>query len=799
MTDRFTKSEKSTKHFVKSQFPDFFLDEGEGIVDFVNSYYEHFSANTGNKIRDLQIQGDIDTTSNNNLIRFNNKYTFGSGRFIKELPAVITGDLRFIIKNIKDLYRSKGTERGIKLFFRLSFNDSPEIFVPGRFLFRPSDSKFNRPNIIEINLRDGNTFSDLVRLQGTEIVGSVSGASAIVRKVFRKKNGKFLNTYIDLDLPQGSFVAGDAITSRGADQSIIVNASTVSGPINDVVIESGSENIPLGTVFNALPRSDGSQLKVSVVELDKVLGTFFLRGVSGYGYTPKSSVIVTRAPGESSNIDRGSFSIVTDKSFSTHSVNGDLLRVHDNQVIGSANINGIHLDGTGVANLTSGKIEDILTYDERTYGEILRIEVNEEPTSYNGITSPFVAIKDITFSANQSGNASLSGTLLNTSHEVFSNSLIRVANTLSGNVTVSTGNNKVLGSGTNFLSDFDNHEVIKILNNDGLPTFHNIKKVESDTLITLLQNSSYDLAGNEYTKGFLNYIKLIDSNGKSAIRAVNNFVDSNTVYLDDTVLGSELAASNPSYTFRIGYNTSNVNFSDVNDKIKRKVQEGTSFTDVDVGINADFDYKITSAVGSVSKVNILSSGFGYQDKSSIFLRSEDLTPTVNISDRNGTGSGAIAVPTLSEGKVESILVINGGSGYTSPVVNIIGGTGSGALVTATTVDGIISDIKITNQGSGYFRSKDITVQVDKGGQSILEGRHSSINSELNSKIRLTDSNYWQEYSYEIESSIDSEKYRETVDGLIHMAGRKLFTKNVIKDETESSLRILEESVVSTGI
>ncbi|HAW79680.1 MAG TPA: hypothetical protein DCX27_08190, partial [Balneola sp.] len=135
----------------------------------------------------------------------------------------------------------------------------------------------------------------------------------------------------------------------------------------------------------------------------------------------------------------------------------------------------------------------------------------------------------------------------------------------------------------------------------------------------------------------------------------------------------------------------------------------------------------------------------------------------------------------------------------SPVVNIIGGTGSGALVTARTVDGIISDIKITNQGSGYFGSKDITVQVDKGGQSILEGRHSSINSELNSKIRLTDSNYWQEYSYEIESSIDSEKYRETVDGLIHMAGRKLFTKNVIKDETESSLRILEESVVSTGI
>jgi len=64
---------------------------------------------------------------------------------------------------------------------------------------------------------------------------------------------------------------------------------------------------------------------------------------------------------------------------------------------------------------------------------------------------------------------------------------------------------------------------------------------------------------------------------------------------------------------------------------------------------------------------------------------------------------------------------------------------------------------------------------------------------------LTDSNYWQEYSYEIESTIDSEKYRDTVDGLIHMAGRKFFTKNVIKDDAASSLRILEESVANTGI
>ena len=50
--------------------------------------------------------------------------------------------------------------------------------------------------------------------------------------------------------------------------------------------------------------------------------------------------------------------------------------------------------------------------------------------------------------------------------------------------------------------------------------------------------------------------------------------------------------------------------------------------------------------------------------------------------------------------------------------------------------------------------------MEKGGQSIIEGRHSSINSHLNQKVKLQDSDYWQEYSYEVESSINNEKYED---------------------------------------
>lgn len=801
MTDRFTKSEKSTDHFLKSQFPDYFLDEGEGIVNFVDTYYKHFSANTGGKIRDLQYQGDIDTTSDKNLIRFNNKYTFGSGRFIKELPAVITGDLRFIIKHIKDLYRSKGTERGIKLFFRLSFNDSPDIFIPGRFLFKPSDSKFNRPDIVEIFLGEGNSFKNVTDLIGTEVIGSVTGASAIVKNVFRKNINDKTFLYVELDNVQGTFKTGDKITNRSSTPLQKVLAPKVIGPIDNVVVDNGSSNIPLGTVFNAIPRKSGSELKVSVTDVERILGTFNLRGVDGYGYSEKSNIIVTRASGESSQIDRGKFTLVLNGSYSSHDVNGDLIKVFGGQTIGTANINGFQFDSANSLNsYNQTHIGEVLSNETRIYGNILRIAVNEDPRNYNGVTKPFVAIKDISFSANQSGNVSISNTLLVATDQIFSNGLIAIANTFSGNVSIFTANNKVIGTGTNFTEDFRAHDVLKVINDNGLPTYHNIDSISNTTFMTLGQDSPYSFLNNDYSKGFVNYIKLIDSDGVSAVRVVNNFVNSTAVYLDDKILGGELNLDNPSYTIRIGYNTSNINFSELNDALKSRVRDGLTFTDVLSGTDADFDYSITSAEGAVSAVNILNAGFGYRPGEEIELKSNDLTPKINIIDTGGTGTGASAFPVLSsDGKITDVVVNRGGSNYSSPSITVVGGTGTGAILTPTNISGVITTISVSNTGQDYFSSKNINIKVEKGGQSILEGRHTSINSELNQKIKIQDSDYWQEYSYEIESTINSEKYEDVLDNLVHMSGRKFFTKNVIKDEADTKVGILEESVTSSGV
>ena len=72
----------------------------------------------------------------------------------------------------------------------------------------------------------------------------------------------------------------------------------------------------------------------------------------------------------------------------------------------------------------------------------------------------------------------------------------------------------------------------------------------------------------------------------------------------------------------------------------------------------------------------------------------------------GDGGGATAVPVIDPdtGGVISVVVTNGGSGYTQkPVVTIVDNTnyGKGAVAKARLTNGSVSDIYVTNPGSGY--------------------------------------------------------------------------------------------------
>lgn len=63
---------------------------------------------------------------------------------------------------------------------------------------------------------------------------------------------------------------------------------------------------------------------------------------------------------------------------------------------------------------------------------------------------------------------------------------------------------------------------------------------------------------------------------------------------------------------------------------------------------------------------------------------------------------ATGTAVLNAGKVESVVITDGGSGYTSaPTVTITGTGGTGATATATVTDGVVTSVTVTAQGSAY--------------------------------------------------------------------------------------------------
>ena len=92
----------------------------------------------------------------------------------------------------------------------------------------------------------------------------------------------------------------------------------------------------------------------------------------------------------------------------------------------------------------------------------------------------------------------------------------------------------------------------------------------------------------------------------------------------------------------------------------------------------------TLRIGIVNTISVLDGGSGYTSP-----------PTVTLTE--GGGTGATATATVSNGAVTTISVLDGGSGYTSPpTVTLTEGGGTGATATATLAKNIVifSEIQV---------------------------------------------------------------------------------------------------------
>jgi hypothetical protein len=143
---------------------------------------------------------------------------------------------------------------------------------------------------------------------------------------------------------------------------------------------------------------------------------------------------------------------------------------------------------------------------------------------------------------------------------------------------------------------------------------------------------------------------------------------------------------------------------------------------------------------------------------------------------------AIASAIVANGKISSISLIDGGSGYTvAPTVKIIGGGGKGAKITCTVSGGAVTAITLVHDGNFYtsnpviiFDADVAVIEYSIGNIRKYPGYYDDSNSLVSDESFIQDGFYYQTYSYEIEVDELFNKYKNIVKQLLHPSGYNMF-------------------------
>ena len=172
-------------------------------------------------------------------------------------------------------------------------------------------------------------------------------------------------------------------------------------------------------------------------------------------------------------------------------------------------------------------------------------------------------------------------------------------------------------------------------------------------------------------------------------------------------------------------------------EIDQEIEEDgfiTTLNLVGTGVTATATAAISVNSGYVNSISLLNDGSGYTG-----------TPTVSISTSRasgGTNASAVAITTERAGvfSIKEIILTNPGSGYTiAPSIRILGGGGSGAIATCgiiTSGQGVIS-FNITDEGRGYTSNPAVTVAGPGIGTTALVTSVIDIGNTVLSSFRFT--------------------------------------------------------------
>jgi hypothetical protein len=697
--------EKNIAFSIAQQFPAYYKEHGAELVAMVEHYYKFVESEPNMGVyntRRMFEYRDIATTLSEMVIYFQKKYMNG-------LPGIEDDKTtKFVIRNIMDLYRRKGTEAGLTLFFRMFFEADVQISYPAKHMLKPSDSVWQTGVYLQMYPNNNNFSSaagvayEYKDLLSRNIYGSISKAKAIVDKInFVYLNGT-LTPIIYISDPKGKFQRYDDIISRIAGED--VSFGRLNGSADSLEIDldwGGTTGNNIGDVLDITSKY-GKGGKAVVTELQaQFTGTVkYNIDDGGFGYTiPNTKLLASNQ-----------VIVLANEDFRF-----EVLEVLEDTAGNSGTVIGQNSVAVGV------KMEPGNSFDVSRDISTISRTVNFTLTEFNAVTD----VGDI-FTISALNDSSPGALYANTG--VLTDVKVEELDNIESVTLI-----------TDIIGNFLNVPLNSADYNASPPASLPMSGTVSPVVLATALEDAFDL-----TPFDIGTIKSFEN-----VNPGSDYVnDTFSIAVDEQMVAFErfeqvILVDNYSASFSVG------------DTINQPLTGTTGL--------------ITRINGDLGALYVLPySYYGFKTGASDFFNHKGNAYDVLAVERNYTtkrfGENAIIrnETLFSQGRIAAAEIRNSGFGYVD-----------NEIVKLTNADGI-------NQAQATLRanSQGITSGFWGSQSSHINGYWTNPDSNVfeyyDGKMKIQDSDFYQEYSYVIKSTIDISKYESVVKDTMHLAGSKMF-------------------------
>ena len=669
-----------------------------------------YTANPVQNVMQLLDYMDVDQTIDAFFTQFKKA-------FMRTIPdSLATGiNKRNLLKNIKDLYRAKGTKKGHQLFFRILLNEDADLYYPTKDMLRVSDGNWSDDTILRVYATNSTILMEDASDSAGEIFILMEDGSQII-------NEENVSGIDDLTKLTGQTITQAAVT----DFSILSGGAYFNQGFSVI----GKATAVVDSVFQY--QLSGETITEFVLNPGSVDGTFVSgHTISGADNTNDNLTIRAKSDSIVASANTSASDYQTSQYFTTA----------DSVTITSDTGNDA---SASITSVTTGTIEEIIVDAGGTGYEIgdQLVVTNTSGTALAGeisIVNGGIIPEDGTLTGQfrvtlEDGTTGAPGEIL-LEESIFtydtSTGVFNIGEVLTGLTSGATGT--VIKVQT---------DVNKVFYKAGSGTF---------TLGETLKGGTSSYKARILTNTVDNYVSNEDDIG---MESTDRFIFEGETVRGDTYDGSVIVQERATGT------------RDITDV--RVTTIGYGYSDLPTititssqGTNGSVKAK-GKGVGDIASINIINQGTHYSDQESLLFDTTSNFLTTLISgaftlDETVTGlaSGATA-RFKAQDNATGIIKMDQLSATPFQANEVILGAGSGktALVNSyveTNIPGKVGAV------------------VDRSGKFVNEDGFISDSSK-----KIQDSYYYQDYSYVVKTATSIANWRDDLLSTVHPGGWAVF-------------------------